>query len=176
MKRRWTPMAGLVLVLVGTTLVLGGCGEEDSTENEQAAVRNALAADTTNTQDRPGTPTDTTGGDRTGTQESSAPPVTAESESSPGVEEVVVPAARVALAFTTTRVEAAPGRIELTMANPSDTPHNIAVDKPEKTVGDVVGKGEKSTITVDFPPGRYEYYCSVPGYREAGMEGVLVVR
>jgi uncharacterized cupredoxin-like copper-binding protein len=30
-------------------------------------------------------------------------------------------------------------------------------------------------VTADFEPGTDEYYCSVPGHREAGMVGTLIV-
>ena len=73
------------------------------------------------------------------------------------------------------RVTAQAGRITLRMPNPSPLPHSIAVDEPERVIGEVVEQGGVSEITLDFPPGEYEYYCSVPGHREGGMVGTLVV-
>jgi uncharacterized cupredoxin-like copper-binding protein len=61
------------------------------------------------------------------------------------------------------------------MANPATLPHAIAIDEPERQEGDVVEQGGASEITIDLPPGRYEYYCPVPGHRERGMAGTLIV-
>jgi uncharacterized cupredoxin-like copper-binding protein len=54
-------------------------------------------------------------------------------------------------------------------------PHNISIDAPDPVEGEVVTDGGVSEITVELEPGTYEFYCSVPGHREAGMVGTLTV-
>jgi plastocyanin len=36
--------------------------------------------------------------------------------------------------------------------------------------------GNSDTLKVDLKPGRYEFYCDIPGHREAGMDGILTVQ
>lgn len=171
-------VATAVAAAAMSSAIATGCGSDDDTENQQEAVENALTSDPTGTTDRPGTPTGRSGattapetgegGDDAGGSVDASPRDGSGSE-------VTIPAAADGLRFTRTSVTATAGTITLKMANPSDNQHNIAVDEPEKVVGPVVGKGETSTITVDFPAGRYRYYCSVPGHADAGMVGTLIV-
>jgi uncharacterized cupredoxin-like copper-binding protein len=42
-------------------------------------------------------------------------------------------------------------------------------------VSDTIQDGGTATLTVDLPAGTYEYYCDVPGHRQAGMIGTLTV-
>ena len=62
--------------------------------------------------------------------------------------------------------------------NPQGLTHDVAIeDEAGETVGktDLIADEETST-TVNLKPGTYKYYCTVPGHREAGMEGTLVVK
>jgi plastocyanin len=80
------------------------------------------------------------------------------------------------LRFSKSALEAPAGTVTLVMENPSALEHNIAVrgeGLDEK--GDVVGRGEESTVTVELEPGEYEFYCSVPGHEAGGMKGTLTV-
>jgi uncharacterized cupredoxin-like copper-binding protein len=39
-----------------------------------------------------------------------------------------------------------------------------------------VSPGDTGSATINAPAGTYEYYCNVPGHREAGMVGTLTVQ
>ena len=79
-----------------------------------------------------------------------------------------------ATAFTAGKAESPAGSVTFTMKNPSDVPHNIALqDGPE---GKVVGKGQVSTFMQDVKPGSYTYLCTVPGHADGGMKGTLTVK
>lgn len=82
-----------------------------------------------------------------------------------------------ALAFTTTEASTGAGKVTVEFNNPQAAPHDVAIEDPSgKTVGqtDVITESSAST-TVDLKSGDYTFYCSVPGHREAGMEGTLTV-
>jgi plastocyanin len=84
-----------------------------------------------------------------------------------------------ALAFNKKTLSAKTGRVTISMANPSPIPHGIAVQGSQfgvNRVGKVVGKGGTSTLSFFVKPGRYTFYCPVPGHRQAGMDGVLTVQ
>ena len=83
-----------------------------------------------------------------------------------------------ALAFTENEVTAKAGSDQIEFDNASQTGHNIEI---EDAAGDDVAKTDtisagKTTTTADLKPGTYTFYCTIPGHREAGMEGTLTVK
>jgi plastocyanin len=84
------------------------------------------------------------------------------------------------LAYSKKVLKAKPGKVTITMVNPSAIfQHNIALKgKGIKTKkGKVVGKGGTSKVTFkNLKPGTYTFFCSVPGHEAAGMKGKLVVK
>jgi plastocyanin len=82
------------------------------------------------------------------------------------------------LRFDKDALSASAGAVRITMNNPSPLGHNIALEGtglPEKA-GPVVQKGGASEIEVTVKAGSYTYFCSVPGHRQAGMQGTLTVK
>ena len=83
-----------------------------------------------------------------------------------------------ALKFDKTDLTAKAGKVTLDMANPSSSgaPHAIAVEgNGVDKDGETVQPGGSSSVTVDLKPGKYTFYCPVPGHEEAGMKGTLTV-
>jgi plastocyanin len=78
------------------------------------------------------------------------------------------------LAFQTDKASAPAGKLTLQMPNKSGTPHDITIDGKGK--GQIVQNGGVSKFSATFAAGKYTYYCSVPGHREAGMQGTLIVK
>jgi plastocyanin len=83
------------------------------------------------------------------------------------------------LRFDKRRLTARHGVVSIKMVNPatSGTQHGIAISRRGfRKVGKIVDAGETSRVRATLKPGRYVFYCPVPGHRAAGMRGTLTVR
>jgi len=81
------------------------------------------------------------------------------------------------LAYQVSAATAPPGSLVIDSLNKSSTPHNISLTgQGVSKQGPVISGGKTSSITVNLKPGVYTFYCSVPGHRQAGMQGKLVVK
>jgi plastocyanin len=80
------------------------------------------------------------------------------------------------LAYNTKQLSAKAGTVTITMSNMSPLEHNVTVAEGSKVVGATpTFKGGTMKLTLKLKPGKYTFYCSVPGHRQAGMEGTLNV-
>lgn len=78
-----------------------------------------------------------------------------------------------ALAYDKSSLEASTGEVTIMLTNDSSVEHDVRIE--ELDVGtDVITEGTDS-VTFTAEPGTYTFFCSVPGHREAGMEGTLAV-
>jgi uncharacterized cupredoxin-like copper-binding protein len=59
------------------------------------------------------------------------------------------------------------------IANDGVAPHNFSID--ELGIDIDLPAGETQETVINAPAGEYEYYCNVPGHKEAGMVGKLIV-
>lgn len=82
-----------------------------------------------------------------------------------------------ALAFDKKSLTAKAGEVTVDFDNPSPIPHNVVIEADGKELAgfEPIAEGEESE-TADLKAGTYTFYCSVPGHREAGMEGTLTVK
>jgi plastocyanin len=82
-----------------------------------------------------------------------------------------------ALRFNKKTLQATSGKVTIVMTNPAPVSHDISIEGAGiDEQGEVIGKGGTSRLTADLEPGTYTFYCSVPGHREAGMQGTLTVK
>jgi plastocyanin len=130
-------------------LGVAGCGGDDDSSSNQPASTPAATATATATQ---------------------------ESSSSGGGGETVSFAADTsgALKFQQTEVTAKAGKATISFENESQVPHAVEIEGVSGAKTKTV-TGGKTSVNVDLKPGKYTFYCPVPGHREAGMVGTLTV-
>jgi plastocyanin len=81
------------------------------------------------------------------------------------------------LKFLASSATANAGKVQIKMQNKSSTPHDIAITGGGvNQVGKIVTGGGVSVVSANLKPGKYTFYCSVPGHRAAGMVGTLTVK
>jgi mono/diheme cytochrome c family protein len=81
------------------------------------------------------------------------------------------------LAYITKVATAQAGALEIDSKNDASIPHDIAIEgNGVSKKGPEVQGGGVSKINVTLKPGKYQFYCTVAGHREGGMEGTLTVR
>ena len=87
------------------------------------------------------------------------------------------------LAFTPNKVTTTKGKVTIDFTNNAPLVHNLVlIDSPTyKPSAKVLGEtpqfqGGSKKFTVTLSAGKYYFYCSVVGHRQAGMHGTLTVK
>lgn len=126
------------------------------------------------------------GSDTTGEESAPAPETTQEAEGEKEAEGGTAGSAAVdieadpsgQLAFTSDSATAKAGKVTVNFTNTSPVPHDVRIESSsgEELGGTEVISESSESATVDLKPGEYTYFCSIPGHRQAGMEGTLTVK
>ncbi|HVI52059.1 MAG TPA: copper-containing nitrite reductase [Candidatus Sulfotelmatobacter sp.] len=67
-------------------------------------------------------------------------------------------------------------QVQINLINGEGAEHDIVVPDFHAASQHVVGKGASSSIVFQAgSPGSFTYYCSIPGHREAGMQGAISI-
>ena len=70
-------------------------------------------------------------------------------------------------------LQVAEGGATVEFVNDEAIPHDFTIDELDIKISlDADGTQD---FEIDAPAGTYTFYCSIPGHREAGMEGTLVI-
>ena len=64
--------------------------------------------------------------------------------------------------------------VTISLPNKGVSAHDFSIDALGISVA--LPPGETQTVTINAPAGTYEFYCNVPGHKEAGMRGTLTVQ
>jgi len=81
-----------------------------------------------------------------------------------------------ALSYSAKQLSAKAGRVTISFANVAPLMHNMTVAQGSTVLGATpTFTGGTRTLTLNLKPGKYTFFCSVPGHREGGMEGTLTV-
>jgi plastocyanin len=148
-----------MLALLVALLALAGCGSSSSSSSSTAAST-STPAETTPTTSSASTPA----------------PAPSTSGGSSSVKLEANPEGQ--LEYTTKSLSAKAGAVSVDFTNSSSLPHNVTI---ESSSGANVGAtptfaGGSKSLSVNLKPGTYKFFCSVPGHRQAGMEGTLTVK
>ena len=81
------------------------------------------------------------------------------------------------IAYDTKSLATKPGKVTIDFTNPSVIQHDVAIAQNGKqiAVSTLIASGSTS-VSADLAPGTYTFFCTVPGHRQAGMQGTLTVK
>ncbi len=165
----------LVLGAVSTAVLTSGGAESAGAESGSTTTATAESSTPPASTSAPSTPAPTksaTGKSPKATTGTPAPP------SSPAAVTKLTLAANPAgqLSYDTKQLSAKAGKVTIDMTNMSPIEHNVTVAEGSKVLGATpTFVGGSRTVTLSLKPGKYTFFCSVPGHRQAGMEGTLTV-
>jgi plastocyanin len=168
MSRSLGMRSATAATLLATGLLAAGCGSSSSGSSSTASSSPYGGASSTSTS-----ATSTA----VPTSSSAAGGTTAPAT---GAAQVVKLAANPtgALSYNTTTLTAHPGKVTIEFTNMAPLEHNVTV---ESSGGSKLGatptfSGGSKALTLDLKAGTYSFFCSVPGHRQAGMQGTLTVQ
>jgi plastocyanin len=168
----------IVLVLAATSTAVITSGETESASASGTTTTTASPGGTSAPAPATSAPTASTpaapppGKSPKATTGTPAPP------SSPAAATTLKLAANPAgqLAYEPKQLNAKAGKVTIDFANASPIEHDVAVAQGSSIVGQTpVFSGGAKTLSLNLKPGTYKFFCTVPGHRQAGMEGTLTV-
>jgi len=149
-RRRASWRVAGVSLLVATSLAVAACG---SSNNDNSTASSTPPATSTTTPSATPTPSSASGA-------------------------VALSAQGSQLAFNATSETAKAGKVAIKFTNNSALQHNVTlVNSSNKILGKTpTFQGGTKSFSTTLSAGTYTYYCSVPGHRQAGMQGTLTVK
>jgi uncharacterized cupredoxin-like copper-binding protein len=166
-----------VLVLLAVSMAVVTSGGEGKAE-----AANTRAQSTTQTPAE--APASTSSGTPTAPSSPSSQPTATTGTPAPPSSPAAGPATKLALsadaggqlAYDKKTLSAKAGTVEIAFANPSPIEHDVTIAQGATVLGATpTFTGGSKTLKLSLKPGTYTFYCSVPGHRQAGMEGTLTV-
>lgn len=152
----------LAVPLAVGALVFAGCGGDDDSSD--------TTTDTTTQTEQPAT-------NETGSNGSTGNGEATGEETAKGTLALAADPSG-ALAYEPTDLEGEAGEVTIDFTNDSPLPHDVVVDGPDgkEVARTSVFTGGSEDASFDAKPGKYTFYCSVPGHLEGGMEGTLTIK
>jgi uncharacterized cupredoxin-like copper-binding protein len=82
------------------------------------------------------------------------------------------------LKYNKSELTANADKVTIDMTNMSPLMHNVTVESSAHAIlgATPTFQGGTRSLTLNLKPGIYKFFCSVPGHRQAGMEGTLTVK
>jgi plastocyanin len=146
----------VALMLVLAALALVACGGSSSSSSSESSGAAETTEESTTEEEK-------AGGEEEGGGEAST---------------LKIETASSGLAFSSATASAEAGNVTVDFDNGQSVPHDVAIETMNGEVlgqTETVAEGEDST-EIELKPGTYKFFCTVPGHREAGMEGTLTVK
>jgi plastocyanin len=165
--------AVLVLAALVTAVVTGSSPEKETANAAQGGGTSLTTTAKSTTPEPAAAPTATTTAPKATT--GTPPPASSPAAKAQKIALSADPSGQ--LAFSTTQLKAKAGTVDIEFENASPVEHDVTIEQGNKKVLGATPTfvGGKKSLTLKLAPGTYTFFCSVPGHRQAGMEGKLVV-